>query len=89
MGSAGLNARCAAREGYSRDGITRLAALEVCVGSSQEHGAAEAGGEDVQTQVIGPGTFQELPLEKAFDAVAEWARRSSLQPTRPSSPPSR
>ena len=28
----------------------------------------------VQTQVIGPGTFQELPLEKAFDAVAEWSQ---------------
>jgi thiamine pyrophosphate-dependent acetolactate synthase large subunit-like protein/nitrite reductase/ring-hydroxylating ferredoxin subunit len=28
----------------------------------------------VQTQVIGPGTFQELPLEKAFDAVAEWGQ---------------
>ena len=28
----------------------------------------------VQTQVIGPGTFQELPLEKAFAAVAEWGQ---------------
>ncbi len=28
----------------------------------------------VQTQVVGPGTFQELPLEKAFDAVAEWGQ---------------
>ena len=28
----------------------------------------------VQTQVIGPGTFQELPLEKAFDTVAEWGQ---------------
>src|SRR6478735_6999461 len=28
----------------------------------------------VQTQVIGPGTFQEVPLEKAFDAVAEWGQ---------------
>jgi pyruvate oxidase len=28
----------------------------------------------VQTQVIGPGTFQELPLEKAFSAVAEYGQ---------------
>ena len=28
----------------------------------------------VQTQVIGPGTFQELPLERAFEAVAEWGQ---------------
>src|SRR5436190_23244026 len=28
----------------------------------------------VQTQVIGPGAFQEVPLEKAFDAVAEWGQ---------------
>jgi thiamine pyrophosphate-dependent acetolactate synthase large subunit-like protein/nitrite reductase/ring-hydroxylating ferredoxin subunit len=28
----------------------------------------------VQTQVLGPGAFQELPLEKAFDAVDEWGQ---------------
>jgi thiamine pyrophosphate-dependent acetolactate synthase large subunit-like protein/nitrite reductase/ring-hydroxylating ferredoxin subunit len=28
----------------------------------------------VNTQVIGPGAFQELPLEKVFDAVAEWSQ---------------
>lgn len=28
----------------------------------------------VQTQVLGPGAFQELPLEKAFDAVSEWGQ---------------
>jgi len=28
----------------------------------------------VQTQVIGPGTFQELPLERAFAPVAEWGQ---------------
>jgi thiamine pyrophosphate-dependent acetolactate synthase large subunit-like protein len=28
----------------------------------------------VQTQVIGPGAFQEIPLAQAFDAVAEWSQ---------------
>ena len=28
----------------------------------------------VQTQVIGPGTFQEVPLEKAFGSVAEYGQ---------------
>jgi pyruvate oxidase len=28
----------------------------------------------VQTQVLGPGAFQELPLAAAFDAVAEWSQ---------------
>ena len=28
----------------------------------------------VQTQVVGPGAFQELPLAQAFDAVAEWSQ---------------
>jgi pyruvate oxidase len=28
----------------------------------------------VQTQVIGPGAFQELPLAAAFDAVSEWSQ---------------
>ncbi|MFL6205092.1 MAG: thiamine pyrophosphate-binding protein [Acidimicrobiales bacterium] len=28
----------------------------------------------VQTQVLGPGAFQEVPLEKAFDAVDEWGQ---------------
>jgi thiamine pyrophosphate-dependent acetolactate synthase large subunit-like protein/nitrite reductase/ring-hydroxylating ferredoxin subunit len=28
----------------------------------------------VQTQVIGPGAFQEVPLSEAFDAVAEWTQ---------------
>ena len=28
----------------------------------------------VQTQVLGPGAFQELPLAQAFDAVAEWSQ---------------
>ncbi|HZN13253.1 MAG TPA: thiamine pyrophosphate-binding protein [Acidimicrobiales bacterium] len=28
----------------------------------------------VQTQVIGPGTFQEVPLGQAFDAVSEWSQ---------------
>ena len=28
----------------------------------------------VQTQVLGPGAFQELPLEAAFSAVAEWSQ---------------
>ena len=28
----------------------------------------------VQTQVLGPGAFQELPLAEAFSAVAEWSQ---------------
>src|SRR5207248_10163113 len=28
----------------------------------------------VQTQVLGPGAFEELPLASAFDAVAEWSQ---------------
>jgi len=28
----------------------------------------------VQTQVVGPGAFQELPLAAAFDAVSEWSQ---------------
>jgi thiamine pyrophosphate-dependent acetolactate synthase large subunit-like protein/nitrite reductase/ring-hydroxylating ferredoxin subunit len=28
----------------------------------------------VQTQVIGPGAFQELPLDQAFQPVAEWSQ---------------
>lgn len=28
----------------------------------------------VQTQVLGPGAFQEVPLDKAFDAVAAWSQ---------------
>ena len=28
----------------------------------------------VQTQVIGPGAFQEVPLDQAFSAVAEWSQ---------------
>jgi len=28
----------------------------------------------VQTQVLGPGAFQELPLASAFDAVSEWSQ---------------
>ena len=28
----------------------------------------------VQTQVIGPGTFQEVPLDQAFAPVAEWSQ---------------
>ena len=28
----------------------------------------------VQTQVVGPGTFQEVPLAEAFSAVAEWSQ---------------
>jgi len=28
----------------------------------------------VQTQVIGPGAFQEIPLAQAFDAVSEWSQ---------------
>jgi thiamine pyrophosphate-dependent acetolactate synthase large subunit-like protein/nitrite reductase/ring-hydroxylating ferredoxin subunit len=28
----------------------------------------------VQTQVLGPGAFQELPLAAAFDAVSEWSQ---------------
>ncbi len=28
----------------------------------------------VQTQVLGPGTFQEIPLAAAFEAVAEWSQ---------------
>ena len=28
----------------------------------------------VQTQVVGPGAFQELPLDAAFSAVAEWSQ---------------
>jgi thiamine pyrophosphate-dependent acetolactate synthase large subunit-like protein/nitrite reductase/ring-hydroxylating ferredoxin subunit len=28
----------------------------------------------VQTQVVGPGAFQELPLDAAFAAVAEWSQ---------------
>jgi len=28
----------------------------------------------VKSQVLGPGTFQEVPLARAFDAVAEWSQ---------------
>ena len=28
----------------------------------------------VKSQVLGPGTFQEVPLAQAFDAVAEWSQ---------------
>ena len=28
----------------------------------------------VQTQVVGPGAFQEVPLDQAFAAVAEWSQ---------------
>ncbi|MFN8036309.1 MAG: thiamine pyrophosphate-binding protein [Acidimicrobiia bacterium] len=28
----------------------------------------------VKSQVVGPGTFQEVPLAQAFDAVAEWSQ---------------
>ena len=28
----------------------------------------------VQTQVVGPGAFQEIPLNRAFDAVATWSQ---------------
>src|SRR5205823_8157292 len=28
----------------------------------------------VQTQVVGPGAFQEIPLNRAFDAVAVWSQ---------------
>jgi thiamine pyrophosphate-dependent acetolactate synthase large subunit-like protein/nitrite reductase/ring-hydroxylating ferredoxin subunit len=28
----------------------------------------------VQTQVLGPGAFQELPLDQAFQSVAEWSQ---------------
>lgn len=28
----------------------------------------------VNTQVLGPGAFQEIPLDKAFDAVAAWSQ---------------
>ena len=28
----------------------------------------------VQTQVLGPGAFQEIPLSEAFAAVAEWSQ---------------
>ena len=28
----------------------------------------------VKSQVVGPGTFQELPLAQAFDAVGEWSQ---------------
>lgn len=28
----------------------------------------------VQTQVLGPGAFQEIPLSSAFEAVAEWSQ---------------
>jgi thiamine pyrophosphate-dependent acetolactate synthase large subunit-like protein/nitrite reductase/ring-hydroxylating ferredoxin subunit len=34
----------------------------------------------VQTQVLGPGAFQELPLAAAFDAVSEWSQ-TVLSPT--------
>ena len=44
----------------------------------------------VQTQVIGPGTFQELPLEKAFDAGGRVGpddpRRRPTPPSSPRSP---
>jgi len=33
----------------------------------------------VKTQVVGPGTFQEVPLGEAFNAVAEWSQ-SVLRP---------
>src|SRR5437667_11134322 len=28
----------------------------------------------VQTQVVGPGAFQEIPLGRAFEAVATWSQ---------------
>jgi thiamine pyrophosphate-dependent acetolactate synthase large subunit-like protein/nitrite reductase/ring-hydroxylating ferredoxin subunit len=34
----------------------------------------------VQTQVLGPGAFQEVPLAEAFSAVAEWSQ-TVLSPT--------
>ena len=34
----------------------------------------------VQTQVLGPGAFQEVPLAAAFDAVSEWSQ-TVLSPT--------
>ena len=33
----------------------------------------------VNTQVLGPGAFQEIPLDRAFDAVASWSQ-TVLQP---------
>ena len=33
----------------------------------------------VDTQVLGPGAFQEVPLDRAFDAVASWSQ-TVLQP---------
>ena len=33
----------------------------------------------VNTQVLGPGAFQEVPLDRAFDAVASWSQ-TVLQP---------
>jgi len=34
----------------------------------------------VNTQVLGPGAFQEVPLDRAFDAVTAWSQ-TVLQPT--------